>query len=69
MEASSLTTTELRVLPFLPTHLTFPEIGLRLHISRHRVNTQAVSICRKLGASSRSTAIDRTHELGMIEPL
>ena len=65
--ASSLTTAELRLLPLLSTHLSFPEIGERLYISRHTVKTQATSIYRKFGVSSRSAAIDRMHELGLFE--
>ena len=65
--ASSLTTAELRLLPLLPTHLSFREIGERLYVSRHTVKTQAISIYRKLGVSSRSEAIDRMHELGLLE--
>jgi LuxR family maltose regulon positive regulatory protein len=64
--ASSLTTAELRLVPFLSTHLTFPEIGERLHISRHTVKTQAISIYQKLGVSSRSEAITRLEELGFV---
>ena len=67
--ASSLTTAELRLLPLLPTHLSFREIGERLYVSRHTVKTQAISIYRKLGVSSRSEAIDRMHELGLLEQL
>ena len=67
MGASSLTTAELRVLPLLPTHLSFREIGERLYVSRHTVKTQAISIYRKLGASSRSETIERMHELGLLE--
>jgi LuxR family maltose regulon positive regulatory protein len=51
----------------LPTHLTFPEIGERLHISRHTVKTQAISIYQKLAVSSRSAAIARMRELGLID--
>ena len=65
--ASSLTTAELRLLPLLPTHLSFREIGERLYVSRHTVKTQAISIYRKLGVTSRSGAIDRMHELGLLE--
>jgi LuxR family transcriptional regulator, maltose regulon positive regulatory protein len=65
--ASSLTTAELRLLPLLPTHLSFREIGERLYVSRHTVKTQAISIYRKLGVSSRSETIDRMHELGLLE--
>ena len=65
--ASSLTTAELRLLPLLPTHLSFREIGERLFVSRHTVKTQAISIYRKLGATSRSETIERMHELGLLE--
>ena len=65
--ASSLTTAELRLLPLLPTHLSFREIGERLYVSRHTVKTQAISIYRKLGVSSRSETIERMHELGLLD--
>ena len=64
--ASSLTTAELRLVPLLSTHLTYPEIGERLFISRHTVKTQAGSLYRKLGASSRKEAVERITELGLI---
>ncbi|HXV70161.1 MAG TPA: LuxR C-terminal-related transcriptional regulator [Acidimicrobiia bacterium] len=63
---SSLTTAELRLLPLLVTHLTYPEIGERLFISRHTVKTQAMSIYRKLGVSSRSAAVDRARSVGLL---
>ena len=61
----SLTTAELRVLPLLATHLSFREIGERLHLSPHTVKSQAVSVYRKLGASSRSQAVQRAQQLGL----
>jgi LuxR family transcriptional regulator, maltose regulon positive regulatory protein len=64
--ASSLTTAELRLLPLLSTHLTLLEIGERLHLSRNTVKTQAISIYRKLGVSSRSQAMQRVRELGLL---
>lgn len=60
--AATLTNAELRLLPLLATHLSFPEIGERLYISRHTVKTEAMSIYRKLGASSRSEAVERARE-------
>jgi LuxR family maltose regulon positive regulatory protein len=63
---SALTSAELRLMPLLATHLTFPEIGERLHVSRHTVKTQAISIYQKLGVSSRSEAIARMHEVGLL---
>jgi len=65
--AMSLTRAELRLLPYLATHLTFPEIASRLFISRNTVKTEAVSIYRKLTASSRSEAIERAIEVGLLE--
>ena len=65
--ASSLTNAELRLAPHLPTHLTFPEIAERLHVSRHTVKSQAISIYQKLGVSSRADAIQRMQELGLLD--
>ena len=62
---ASLTTAELRLLPLLPTHLTFREIGQRLYVSQHTVKSQAVSVYRKLGVSSRSQAVQRLRQLGL----
>ena len=57
---------ELRVLPLLATHLSFREIGEQLFVSQNTVKTQAISIYRKLGVSSRSAAIQRARSLGII---
>ena len=65
--AMSLTGAELRLLPYLATHLTIPEIATRLFISRNTVKTEAVSIYRKLSASSRSEAIERAVEVGLLD--
>jgi LuxR family maltose regulon positive regulatory protein len=64
---ASLTVAELRVLCLLPTHLTFREIGERLFVSTNTVKTHAMSIYRKLGVSSRSQAVDRAAELGLLD--
>ncbi len=63
--ASSLTAAELRLLPLLSTHLSFREMGERLYISTNTVRTQAYSVYRKLGVSTRSGAVTRTRELGL----
>lgn len=65
---SSLTKAELRILPQLVTHLTYPEIADRLFVSRHTVKAHAMSIYRKLGVSSRSDAVDKAREIGLISP-
>ena len=64
---ATLTGAELRLLPYLATHLTFQEIGARLFISHHTVKSEAHSIYRKLGASTRGNAIGRAVEIGLLE--
>jgi LuxR family maltose regulon positive regulatory protein len=64
--AAPLTTAELRLVPLLATHLSFREIGQRLHLSPHTVKSQALSIYRKVGASSRSQAVRRVQEIGLL---
>jgi LuxR family transcriptional regulator, maltose regulon positive regulatory protein len=64
--ASSLTMAERRLLPLLPTHHSFREIGQHLHLSQHTVKSQAMSIYRKLGVSSRGEAIHCARTLGLL---
>ena len=64
---STLTAAELRLLPLLTTHLSFREIAERLFVSRNTVKTQAISVYRKLDASSRSEAIERAMALGLVD--
>ena len=64
---AGLTAAELRLLPHLTTHLSFREIGERLFVSRNTVKTQAISVYRKLGVSSRSEAIAHAAELGLVD--
>ena len=65
--ASSLTPAERRLLPLLATHLSFREIGERLYVSRNTVKTQAIAVYRKFGVTSRSAAIERAVDLGLID--
>jgi LuxR family maltose regulon positive regulatory protein len=51
----------------LATHLSFPETAQELFLSRHTVKSQAKSLYRKLGATSRSEAVARARELGLLE--
>ena len=64
---SSLTTAELRVLPLLATHLSYPEIAAELVVSPNTIKSQAYSIFRKLGASSRSEAVIRSRQLELLD--
>jgi LuxR family transcriptional regulator, maltose regulon positive regulatory protein len=65
--ASALTGAELRLLPMLSTHLSFPEIAGVLFLSPNTIKSQAYSLYRKLGAASRSQAVSRSRELGLLE--
>jgi LuxR family transcriptional regulator, maltose regulon positive regulatory protein len=65
---ASLTTAELRVLRFLPSHLSFREIAERLNVSANTVKTQAHAVYRKLDASSRSSAVTRARTVGLLDP-
>jgi len=63
----ALTAAELRLLPLLSTCLSFREIAGGLHLSRNTVKTQALSVYRKLGVSSRSEAVRAAGERGLLE--
>lgn len=62
----ALTSAELRTLRYLPTHLSFAEIGRRLYVTRNTVKTHAISVYRKLDVSSRAEAVERARELGLL---
>ena len=64
--ASTLTEAELRLLPYLATHLSFRELGERRYLSRHTVKSHAMSIYRKLSVTSRNAAVERARELGLL---
>jgi len=63
---SPLTPAELRLLPYLQTHLTIGEIGERLFVSRNTVSSQVGSIYRKLQVTTRGAAVERAGELGLL---
>lgn len=65
---AAITSAEMRVLQFLPGHLSFRQIGERLFLSQNTVKTHALSVYRKLGVSSRSEAVQRAQSLGLVEP-
>jgi LuxR family maltose regulon positive regulatory protein len=65
---ASLTTAELRVLRFLPTHYSFHEIAQRLHVSSNTVKTHVHAVYRKLDASSRSEAVAHAAAAGLLGP-
>jgi LuxR family transcriptional regulator, maltose regulon positive regulatory protein len=64
---SALTAAELRLLPLMSTQLQMHEIAAEMYLSPHTVRAQSKSIYRKLGATTRSQAVARARELGLLE--
>ena len=63
--AAPLTRAELRILELLPT-TNYVQMAATLYISRNTVKTHLRSIYQKLGASSRSEAIERALDLRLL---
>jgi LuxR family maltose regulon positive regulatory protein len=63
---SALTAAELRLLPLLSSHLPVPEIAAELFLSPHTIKSEMKSIYRKLGATTRTQAVARSRELGLL---
>jgi len=61
-----LSPSELRVLRYLPTNLTRPDIAQELYVSVNTVNTHIRHIYSKLGARDRSSAVQRARELRLL---
>jgi LuxR family maltose regulon positive regulatory protein len=61
-----LSPSELRVLRYLPTNLTRPEIARELYVSINTVNTHIRNIYSKLDARDRSSAVHRARELRLL---
>jgi LuxR family maltose regulon positive regulatory protein len=62
-----LTPAERRVLEFLPTEFTLKKIASRLFVSPETVRTHVRDIYQKLDVHSRSEAVERARELGLLE--
>jgi LuxR family transcriptional regulator, maltose regulon positive regulatory protein len=63
-----MTPSETRVLRYLPTHLSAPEIGVELHLSTHTVKTHMRNLYAKLGAHNRTEAVAAARRLGLLAP-
>jgi LuxR family transcriptional regulator, maltose regulon positive regulatory protein len=59
---------EIRVLRYLPTHLTGPEIARELYISPNTVKTHIRNLYAKLGTHHRAEAVERARALGLLAP-
>jgi ATP/maltotriose-dependent transcriptional regulator MalT len=66
LAADELSTGELRVLRYLPTNLSRPEIASELRISLNTVSTQIRSTYAKLQVRDRSAAVRRARELRLL---
>jgi LuxR family maltose regulon positive regulatory protein len=64
----SLTDNETRVLRYLPTNLSAPEIARQLSVSMNTVRTPMRHVYEKLGAYRRAGAVERARALGLLAP-
>jgi LuxR family maltose regulon positive regulatory protein len=65
-QAEELSPSELRVLRYLPTNLSRPEIASELSVSVNTVASQLRSIYAKLQVRDRSSAVQRARELRLL---
>jgi LuxR family maltose regulon positive regulatory protein len=63
-----LSKSELRVLRYLPTHLSAPEIAGELYVSPATVKTHLRNLYAKLGVHSRTHAVEAARALGLLAP-
>ena len=65
-QLEELSPSELRVLRYLPTNLSRPQIASELSVSVNTVNTHVRNIYAKLQARDRSSAVQRARELRLL---
>ena len=63
-----LSKSEIRVLKYLPTHLSAPEIAGELSLSTSTVKTHMRNLYGKLGGHSRAEAVQSGRVLGLLAP-
>ena len=63
-----LSESETRVLRYLPTNLSAPEIANELYLSVSTIKTHIQHIYGKLGVHSRADAVERARALGLLAP-
>jgi len=66
--AEPLSQGETRVLRYLPTNLSAPEIARELSVSVNTVRTHIRHVCGKLGARGRTEAVTQARALGLLAP-
>jgi LuxR family maltose regulon positive regulatory protein len=63
-----LSDSEIRVLRYLPTNLSGPEIAGELYVSHNTVRTHISHLYAKLGTHARAEAVARARALGLLAP-
>jgi LuxR family maltose regulon positive regulatory protein len=63
-----LSESETRVLRYLPTNLSAPEIAGELFVSVSTVKTHIQHVYGKLGVHTRAEAVERARALGLLAP-
>jgi LuxR family transcriptional regulator, maltose regulon positive regulatory protein len=63
-----LSESETRILRYLPTNLSVPEIADQTYLSANTVKTHMRHLYGKLGAHSRGKAVERARALGLLAP-
>ena len=63
-----LSNSEIRVLRYLPTNLSAPEIANELYVSTNTVKTHMHHLYAKLGTHRRGEAVERARALGLLAP-
>jgi LuxR family transcriptional regulator, maltose regulon positive regulatory protein len=63
-----LSESEIRVLRYLPTNLSAPEIANELYVSANTVKTHIHHLYAKLGIHHRAEAVERARALGLLAP-
>ena len=63
-----LSDSEIRVLRYLPTHLSAPEIASELYLSTNTVKTHVRHLHTKLGTHSRDETVEHARALGLLAP-
>jgi LuxR family transcriptional regulator, maltose regulon positive regulatory protein len=63
-----LTESETRVLRYLPTNLSAPEIAGELYLSLNTIRTHMRHLYAKLAAHTRAEAVERARALGLLAP-
>jgi ATP/maltotriose-dependent transcriptional regulator MalT len=63
-----LSDTEMRVLQYLPTHLSMAQIACELHVSLNTIRTHMRHVYTKLGTHRRAETVEHARALGLLAP-